>query len=103
MAVTGTFDTLTADGNSSPHRVIGPVRLSLTNDFGTGTAKLQAQAPDGSWVDVANGSFTAATDTLFDFPEFSQNNVRVNLASSSSPDLDIWIQGNDPSSRWDSE
>jgi hypothetical protein len=89
----GTFITLGADGNTKGVEVYGRCHLSLTNDFGSGTAKLQAQAPDGSWVDVANGAFTAATDTVFDFPRYGINTVRVNLASSTSPDLDIWIQG----------
>ena len=95
MAVSGTHGTLSADGNfpsTGGVQTGGRVVLHLSNDFGTGTAKLQMQLPDGEWDDVVNGSFTAATDTVFDFPERSNNVVRVNLASSSSPDLDILIQ-----------
>ena len=89
----GDRQTLTANGTTTFRRFIGPVRLSLTNDFGTGTAKLQCKDPSDATVDVANGSFTATTDTIFDFPVGAINELAVNLASSSGPDLDIWIQG----------
>ena len=92
MASTGYEETLSADGQTVAQQIGGPVRLSLTGDFGTGTAKLQAMTPTGNWVDVANGSFTAATDTLFDFPQQANNNLRVDLASSSSPTLVVWLQ-----------
>ena len=89
----GEFITLGADGSTKWVEVYGRCHLSLTNDFGTGTATLEALAADGSTVSIANGAFTAATDTVFDFPRYGINNVRITLASSSSPDLDVWIQG----------
>ena len=95
MSVSGTQGNLAADGNfpaTGGVQVGGRVVLHLSNDFGTGTAKLQMQLPDGEWDDVVNGSFTAATDTVFDFPPYANNVIRVNIASSSSPDLDILIQ-----------
>ena len=93
MTSTGDVTTLSADGNSPFRTFKGPVRLSLTGDFGTGTAKLQANDPGGNVVDIAGGSFTAATDTLYDFPEGAKTELRVNLASSSAPDLLVWLQG----------
>jgi len=92
MSTTGYEETLSADGQTTAQNIGGPVRLSLTGDFGTGTAKLQAQTPTGNWVDVANGSFTAATDKLFDFPVQANNKLRVDISSSSSPALVVWLQ-----------
>ena len=92
MAASGNRQTLSADGNSVDRGTVGPVRLSLTGSFGGGAAKLQAKDPSGAYVDVAGGSFTAATDTMFDFPEHVQNQLRVNLAGSTTPALVIWIQ-----------
>lgn len=94
MAVTGYRESMSADGQSGEVQVGGPVRLSLTGDFGSGTAKLQSKDPSGAWVDVANGSFTAATDTLFDFPIEANNELRVDLASSSGAALIVWLQAN---------
>ena len=92
MASTGYIETLSANGNTTVQKVAGPVRLSLTGPFGGGTAKLQSITPAGNWVDVANGSFTAVTDTLFDFPLQANNELRVNLAGSTTPGLVVWIQ-----------
>lgn len=92
MAGKGDRQTLVADGNTVDTGTVGPVRLSLTGGFGGGTAKLQALDPSGAYVDVAGGSFTAATDTLFDFPEYAQNQLRVNINGSTTPTLVIWIQ-----------
>ena len=88
----GERQTLSADGNTSASQTIGPVRLSLTGGFGSGTAQLQAKDPSNAWISVANGAFTAATDTLFDFPEDSVNDLRVNISSSTNPTLVIWLQ-----------
>ena len=92
MAGSGTRAALAADGNTAAITVSGPVRLSLTGAFGSGTAKLQATDPGGNWVDVDGGSFTDVTDTVFDFPAFAFNNLRVNLASATDPALVVWIQ-----------
>ena len=92
MASSGERQTLVADGNTEDVGTVGAVRLSLTGGFGGGTAKLQAQDPSGAYVDVDGGSFTAAGDTLFDFPANVQNQLRVNIASSTTPTLVVWIQ-----------
>lgn len=92
MGSSGERLTLSADGNSTEYGTVGPVRMSLSGSFGGGTAKLQAKDPSGAWVDVAGGSFTIAADQLFDFPEHTQNQLRVNMAGSTTPTLVIWIQ-----------
>ena len=93
MASDGTRQTLAADGSTTFESFIGLIRLSLTGDFGGGAAKLQNVDPSGATIDVANGSFTTVTDSLFDFPPGAVNTLRVNLSGSSNPDLDVWIQG----------
>ncbi len=93
MSGQGNKQTLTADDTTDERSFIGPIRLSLTGTFGGGTAKLQSKDPKGVVVDVANGSFTAATDTLFDFPVQSVNDLKVNLSGSTTPVLAVWIQG----------
>ena len=85
--------TLSADGNSTERGTVGPVRLHLSGDFGSGgTAVLQAEDPSGAWVAVEGGSFTTLTDTMFAFPIGVQNNLRINLSGSTTPALVIWIQ-----------
>lgn len=83
--------TLTADGTTATYSAKASLRLSLTGGFGGGTAKLQAVDPAGNFVDVANGAFTSATDTIFDFPE--QTQVRVDISGSTTPTLVVWFQG----------
>lgn len=41
----------------------GPSSFMATAAFGGGTVKLQLQMPNGTWVDVAGGSLTAAGAT----------------------------------------
>lgn len=89
----GNRQTLTADGNTAARVYVGPVKLSITGSFGGGTAKLQVRDPSGALVDIANGGFTSATDTIFDFPDNSSNVLSVNVAGSTTPALAIWIQG----------
>ena len=94
MASDGYTETLTADDQTVWQTFIGPVVLKLTGaSVGGGTAKLQERNKAGAVVDVANGSFTAATHTVFDYPEGSVNELRVDLAGSTTPDLPITIQG----------
>jgi hypothetical protein len=69
---------LSADGSTSAVVFIGPTWLSLSGSFGGGT--------------VQNGSFTAATDTLFDFP-LAPNTVNVNLTGATGPALVVRLQG----------
>lgn len=95
MSAVSDFQTLSADGNTTWVEVVGPCRISISNDFGSGTATIQARTPENAALAVAEGTATAAVDKVVDFPAGSRNAVRVNLASSSSPDLDVWVQGQD--------
>ena len=92
MPVNGVKDTLTGDGQSTVLVINGPVRLSLSGNFGAGTAKFQTKDPEGVWIDVSTG-LTAAVDTNFDFPKNAQNECRVDLSGSTSPSLAVWLQG----------
>jgi len=94
MAGTGNRQTLAADGQTDTKIFVGPVRLSLTGSFGAGTAKVQCRDPSGVFVDVANGSFNAVTDTVLDFPITESNELQVDLAGATAPSLVVWIQGN---------
>lgn len=84
--------TLTADGNTAWVDVDGPTWVSIgtgpSNSFGGGTAKIQRQEGSETW-DIAGTSKTAAADIYLDFPEGVYATIRVNLASSTSPDLDV--------------
>ena len=92
MSQANDSQTLTADGETTAVTVSGPARLSLTGTFGSGTAQLQARGPDGVYVDVTGGEFTAATDTLYDFPNNTRNDLRVTLTGATAPALKVWIQ-----------
>ncbi len=89
----GNKQTLTADDDTDETQFVGPVRLVLSGTFGGGTAVLRAKDPLGVVTDVVNGSFTAVTDTIFDFPEGSVNVLTVNLSGSTAPSLGVWLQG----------
>ena len=92
MAGSGTRQTLSADGQSASLKVVGDCRLSLSGDFGSGTAKVQAKDPGGNSVDIAGASYTAATDTLLNFPTDAVNEVNIDLSGSTGPALVIWWQ-----------
>ena len=92
MAQVNYAETLTADGETTAQTCVGPVRLSLTGDFGSGTAVLQGRIPNGDYVAITGGSFTAATDTIFSFTAESKNDLRVSLSGATAPDLVVWLQ-----------
>ena len=93
MAGSGDRQVLTADDTTTFNKYRGPVCLSLSGTFGGGTAKLQRKDPSDAIVDVQGGSFTAVTDTIYDFPQGEINDLAVNLAGSTGPALVTVIQG----------
>jgi hypothetical protein len=94
MASNGYTETLVADNQTTWQSFVGPIVLKLTGtSFGGGTAKLQERDIQGSTVDVASGSFTAATHTIVDYPAGSINELRVDLSGSTAPSLPVTIQG----------
>ena len=93
MTSSGDRQTLSANGTTVFKKYRGPVALSLTGAFGSGTAKIQKKDPSDAIVDIANGSFSAVTDTIFDFPQGEVNDLAVNLAGSTGPALVVVLQG----------
>ena len=89
-------ETLSADGSTSWTSVKGPVWVSLSGTFGSGTAKIQRKNNAGAAVDIVGESHTVIADRVIDFPEKSVNEVRVNIASSTSPALVTSIQWTSP-------
>lgn len=89
----GNKQTLSEDGDTDETQFIGSVRVVLSGTFGGGTAVLRAKDPLGVVTDVVNGSFTAVTDTIFDFPAGSVNVLTVNLSGATTPTLGVWLQG----------
>ena len=92
MSQVSNSQTLTANGNTTAVAAVGPVVLVLTGDFGSGTAQLQARPPGGSYIDLPDGSFTAAAAKVFNFPAATKNDYRISLSGATSPDLDVLIQ-----------
>lgn len=87
--------TITGDGNYpvTPGYIdfeggIAAVFVTLTS--GTGTAKLQIQAPDATtWVDIgATTSFTASGTAGFTAPA---GRLRLNVVGSAAPVLKCWV------------
>ena len=85
-------ETLSADGSTTWARCEGPVWVSLSSSFGGGTAKIQRKDASGSAVDIVGESHTVAADRVLDFAPGSVNEIRVNIASSSSPTLAVSVQ-----------
>jgi len=83
-------ETLTADGDSDIISWPGGVaEFQAQGDFGTGTAKVQWRMnSDQSWTDVSGASLTSDGRASFDIGPCT---LKVNLAGSSNPDLDIRV------------
>ena len=90
---TGNRQVLSADGNTDPFKYVGPIRVSLKGDFGSGTATIQDKTPANLFDGITNGVFTAEADKIIDYPVAEINEVQVDLAGSTSPTLEVWIQG----------
>lgn len=82
--------TLSADGSTGWHLVKnGSGVITGNGDFGGGTATVQVKNPQGNAVAIE--AFTEDFTKVIDFPISVE--IRVTLASSTSPDLDIDIWG----------
>lgn len=88
----GLSQTITVDGSTDWVKVTGPAMVSMSNSFGTGTATIQFKDQADAAIALAGETHTVAADRLIDYPAGAKNELRVNLASSSSPDLDVVIQ-----------
>ena len=96
---TGKTQTFTADGSGDWVAVTGPAWVSIANDIGGGTATIQYKDMDGSARAIAGEVWQAVKDRIIDFPAGAENEIRVTLASATSPDLDVVIQSSSPYSR----
>lgn len=92
MTTSGNRQTLAADGQTDAQQFVGPVRVSYTGDFGSGTAKIQAEDPSEAFIDIAGSAKAAAADFVIDFPPHAVNLLQTDLAGSSSPAFVVWIQ-----------
>ena len=93
MPSSGNIQQLTADGSTTAHKFIGPVHVSFSGSFGGGTIVLEANLPSDKFVTVIGSSSTAVADLFFDFPEDSITELQATLTGSTTPILDVWIQG----------
>ena len=93
MASNGYTESMTADGQTAWLTFVGPIVLKLTGGFGGGTAKLEERDTLGATVDVYLGSFVGVTHKIFDYPENSVNELRVDLAVASGSSRTVTIQG----------
>lgn len=97
--------TLTADGNSSTFKTSGNAEITIwvKGDAGSGTLTLQARPVPGgtfaafydneqliSWSTHLDGA-TKQDARLLDIPGGAE--FRLNLASSTSPSVEIWVGG----------
>jgi len=94
MAVGGVTETLSADGQSTARSTIGKIRVYCSGTFGGGSAQVQLQDPDDTWLDV-DTALTAAGDVIIDIPPGVQNRVRVDLSGATGPTLEVWVQSAD--------
>ena len=88
--------TLTEDGSTTYAKVKGPCWISLSGDFGGGTATIERKNSAGTAVAIAGESHTVAADRLIDFPDKSVNEVRVTIACSTTPALAVSMQWSSP-------
>lgn len=85
------IQSLSADGNTTAVKFDGGKgTLSVWGTFGSGTAKLQRSVDNSTWIDVSGASFTANGQINF---ECAACYLRVNLAGSTTPSLNVQIAG----------
>lgn len=85
-SVTGTFS---GNGNSAEINIKSGGIVHVGGTFGSGTVTVQFEGPDGSWYS-SQQTATSANVLRIDTPV--PCNVRLNLASSTSPSLNYAIQ-----------
>ena len=83
-------ETLSANGNTRGQKSnSGKMIVIAAGTFGGGTASIQIEDEAGTWVNVSDGSGTADFTKLVNCSDFR---LRVNLAGSTAPDLDVSMQ-----------
>lgn len=93
MAQVSNSLNITANGTTQGVTAIGPIVLILTGTFDSATIQLQVRPPGGSYINVTDGSFTAAAAKVFNFPANTKNDYRVSVSGGGgSLDVDMLIQ-----------
>jgi len=95
MATSGDRQVLTTNTKTAARNFVGPVRVSLTGNFGGGTFKMEAEDPSGVFVDIDGSVQTTAIDFIIDFPDSAENKIQGDLSGATAPALVIWNQGVD--------
>jgi len=96
MSSSGEQVLLSTNTATKSFQVMGPARISLKGNFGGGTAQVRAKGPDGVFNALSNGSFTAESDTIFDFPARSETELDVELTGATAPAIKVWVQAAAP-------
>jgi hypothetical protein len=86
------LQTLSADGATNGVTTNDKVHVHLSGTFGGGTATLQFKDAAGTWTAITGAAYTAAADDIIQLGS-SQYNLRINLASSTSPALKVELRG----------
>lgn len=93
----GYTETLTGDGQTTAYDVIGPAVCRVNGGTWSGTLTLQYyDFTTAEWKDVVDGAFTADFNKVLNFPPGAENRLRGSLSGSTSPDIDLNIQGQSP-------
>lgn len=85
--------SFTGNESSSWYKFIGPVNCVLSGTFDTSTTKVQRKNAKGNAVDVTNASFTAATDTLLDYPADTITELRWTMSGAGTEAVEAEFQG----------
>jgi hypothetical protein len=92
MKGSGYEEILSADGPTVFKKYIGPVVVTLTGNFGGGTAKIQRKNRAEAVVDVVGASYTVADEKILDYSPGAVNWLAVDLSGSTAPALVVEIQ-----------
>ena len=79
--------TLVADGSTTWAKTSGPCWVSLSGGFGGGTATIERKNSAGAAVAISGETHTVIADRVIDFPYGNSNEIRVTIASSTTPTL----------------
>jgi len=81
---------LVADGSTTAISARGEVIVVANGTWGSGTLTLEGQDPADAWHALTTG-ITADGYISIRLPDRELLDIRATLASSTSPDLDVWI------------
>lgn len=68
---------------------VNDVRLLIDGIFDGQTVTLQSQSPEGGWLDIANGSFSAPDTKILRMNKGAQ--LRLAVSVGGSPSINAWI------------